>query len=227
MRGDLWVGEGGSRLGTSSFFSLYHVVPEFRNMLGFAQFLLAREHKRRDENGRNELCFEAVENFSSNRKKKAPPPTCLLLLSDPWRAAAAAPGNRGRFCTSSGGGGGDDAAAAAVPAPQPWAPCWWWWWWWWWPAGETWTSLWVRSLRSDPWSWSKKEGETSTSVAEAAAAAASLLLMLRRNGDFGSSQSAATSRDVTGNKRQFLRKASMPQAFPILNTKEARKQAFW
>lgn len=116
------MGEGGSRLGTSSFFSFYHVVPEFRNMLGFAQFLLAREHKRRDENGRNELCFEAVENFSSNRKKKAPPPTCLLLLSDPWRAAAAAaaaPGNRGGFCTSSGGGGGDDAAAAAVPAPQP------------------------------------------------------------------------------------------------------------
>ncbi len=115
------MGEGGSRLGTGSFFSLYHVVPEFRNMLGFAQFLLAREHQRRDENGRDELCFEAVENFSSSRKKKAPPPTCLLLLlSDPWRAAAAAPDNRGGFCTSSGGGGGgggDDAAA--VPAPQP------------------------------------------------------------------------------------------------------------
>ncbi len=108
-------------MGTSSFFSLYHVVPEFRNMLGFAQFLLAKEHKRRDENGRNELCFEAVENFSSNRKKKAPPPTCLLLLSDPWRAAAAAaaaPDNRGGFCTSSGGGGGG-GGDAAVPAPQP------------------------------------------------------------------------------------------------------------
>jgi hypothetical protein len=64
-------------------------------------------------------------------------------------------------------------------------------------------------------------------VAEAAAAAASLLLMLRRKGDFGSSQSVAISREVTGNKRQFLRNASMPQAFPILNTKEARKQAFW
>jgi hypothetical protein len=59
-------------------------------MLGFAQFLLTREHRRRDENGTNELCFEAVENCSSNRKKKAPPPTCLLLLSDPWRAAAVA-----------------------------------------------------------------------------------------------------------------------------------------
>ncbi len=111
------MGEWGSRLGTSSFFSLYHVVPEFRNMLGFAQFLLAREHKRRDENGRNELCFEAVENFSSNRKKKASPPTCLLLLSDPWRAAAAAaPDNRGGFCTSNGGGGDP---AAPVPAAQP------------------------------------------------------------------------------------------------------------
>ncbi len=116
------MGEGDSSLGTSSFFSLYHVVPEFRNMLGFAQFLLAREHKRRDENGRNKLCFEAVENFSSNRKKKAPPPTCLLLLSDPWRAAAA-PDNRGGFCTSSGDSGGGDAAAAAAPAPQPSAPC--------------------------------------------------------------------------------------------------------
>jgi hypothetical protein len=89
MRGDLWVGEWGSRLGTSSFFSLYHVVPEFRNMLGFAQFLLAREHKRIDENGKNELCIEAVENFSSNGKKRQHhPPVCcccqilgeLLLL---------------------------------------------------------------------------------------------------------------------------------------------------
>jgi hypothetical protein len=58
-------------------------------MLGFAQFLLAREHKRRDENGRNELCIEVVENFSSNRKKRHHhPPVCcchqilgeLLLL---------------------------------------------------------------------------------------------------------------------------------------------------
>ncbi len=87
-------------------------------MLGFVQFLLAREHRRRDENGRNELCVKVVENFSSNRKKKAPPPTYLLLLSDSWRAVVAiALDNRGGFCTIKGGGSGDDAAV--VPAPQP------------------------------------------------------------------------------------------------------------
>ncbi len=58
-------------------------------MFRFVQFRLAREHRRRDENGRNELRIDVVENLAATRKKRHHhPPVCcccqilgeLLLL---------------------------------------------------------------------------------------------------------------------------------------------------
>jgi hypothetical protein len=54
-------------------------------MLGFAKFLLAREHRRRYENGRNELCVKVVENFSNNMKKRHHHPLvccCCQILGE-------------------------------------------------------------------------------------------------------------------------------------------------